>query len=93
MGDEGLCLPNVKILCLCKYKTIETSHQRQQPNLSHNWADTSQHLLLLKSSMITNGVWYNIRLERYDKPWSSLDKGESLACQITFPFNKPVTPL
>ena len=24
------------------------------------------------------------------KSWSSLDKGESLACQITFPFNQKI---
>ena len=24
------------------------------------------------------------------QPWSSLDEGESLACQITIPFNKNI---
>ena len=28
-GDEGLYLPNGKLLCLWKYKTIETVHDGQ----------------------------------------------------------------
>ena len=43
--------PSGKLLCLWKFKTIETVHRGQQPNLFDHWADTSLHLLLLKSSM------------------------------------------
>ena len=46
-GGEGACFcPSGKLLFLWKYKTIETVHQGQYPNLFDNWADTSLHLLL-----------------------------------------------
>ena len=49
VGDEGSNLPNGKLLCLWKYKAIETVHQGQ---LTDNWTETSFHLLLLKGSMV-----------------------------------------
>ena len=39
MGDEGSYLPNGRLLCLRKYKTIEIEFQGQRPNLIDNWAD------------------------------------------------------
>ena len=46
-------LVSAQVLCLWKYKTIETVHQEQWPKSFDNWADMSLHLLLLKSSMQT----------------------------------------
>ena len=43
--------PICKLLCLLTYKTIETVYKEQWANLFDNWADTSLHLLLLKSSL------------------------------------------
>ena len=31
---------------------------------------------------------WNSQYSYYDKPWSSLDKGESMACQITSPIQQ-----
>ena len=53
--------PSGKLLCLWTYKIIETVYKRQKPNLFDNWADTSLHLLLLKSSMVS--VWQVLKPE------------------------------
>ena len=51
MGDEGLNLPNGKLLCLRNVKTVETVQEGQYPNLIDHWAYTSLYLLVLESSM------------------------------------------
>ena len=50
-GDEGSYMHKGELLGLWNFKTLEAVNEGQKPNMIDNWADTSLHLLLLKSSM------------------------------------------
>ena len=62
------------------------------------WIQTLLHRLVNKHALFYRPPSYhrllfasdesNILL--HDVAWSSVDKGESLACQITYPFNKKI---
>ena len=56
-GDEDSYLPNGKLLCLWKYKAIETVHEGLKPNLNDLCANTSLRLLLYWTSLLSTFVW------------------------------------
>ena len=68
----------------------QSGHNGRCPCFEPRVAPTSSALTQSLKPVVHGALYYKEIDSQKVKAWSSLDKGESLTCQITSPFNKKI---